>query len=300
MVLREMTKQIQTYFHRIQVTKAIIFIKENLAKKISLSEIASHSGSSQYHFIRVFSAYTGETPFNFIARERIAKSLHLLLKFDQSITQTAHTLGFDSSSSFNKTFKKLTTLNPSEFRNLGKDQSDKLIYTLCMTPKTKELSVNIKMNLEPEIIQRKKTTILGANAIGGEFSDIAPIAWQNFLAAIETRMSELEECEFLGVGSMDKSDTKQVCSYSAAISIPENSKLTILGLRKEEIPASKYAKFILEGSHQNVWFAFEKAFKVIVNGSFELEQAPCLENYLNDPSTTKDEELRTEILIPIK
>jgi DNA gyrase inhibitor GyrI len=183
---------------------------------------------------------------------------------------------------------------------MSKDQKNNLIYALSMTPKTKEMSVNLKMNLGPEIIQRQKTTILGANAVGGEFSDIAPIAWQEFLAAIESRMNDLTQSEFLGVGSMDKSNTKQVCSYSAAVSIPNDSGLMIEGLVKEEIPASKYAKFILEGSHQNVWAAFEQAFKVIIDGEYELAEAPCIENYLNDPSTTKEEELRTEILIPIK
>lgn len=294
------TTIIQKNFHRIQISKALLFLKANLKNKVTLAEIASASGASQYHFIRVFSAYTGETPFTFIARERIAESLPLLVKGSDQIINISQSVGFDSSSSFNKAFKRVTNYNPSEFRNLGKDLQKNLIYSLSMTPKTKEITMNFKMNLTPEIVQREKTLIYSASVTGGEFKDIAPIAWQKFLNIVGTIKEDLSQSEFLGVGTMDKSDTKQVCNYKAALSVPYSSNINIASLDKEEIPASKYAKFLLEGTYDNVWIAFEKAFEVISKGDCEFADAPCLENYLNDPNTTPENELLTEILIPIK
>ncbi|WP_127718262.1 GyrI-like domain-containing protein [Halobacteriovorax sp. HLS] len=294
------TTIVQKHFHRLQISRALIFLKDNLDKKLTLAEIARASGASQYHFIRVFSAYTGETPFSFIARERTVQALQLLIERAEPIINISQAVGFDSSSSFNKAFKRITSYSPSEFRNLGKDLQESLIYSLSMTPKTKEKTMNFKMNLTPEIIKREKTVIYSSNATGGEFKDIAPLAWENFLKVLGTIKEDLSQSEFLGVGTMDKSDTKQVCNYKAALSVPTDSKISIPDLEKEEIPASKYAKFLLEGTYDNVWIAFEKAFEVITEGAYELADAPCLENYLNDPNVTPENELLTEILIPIK
>jgi AraC family transcriptional regulator len=294
------TTIIQKHFHRIQISRALIFLKANLDKKLTLAEIASASGASQYHFIRIFSAYTGETPFSFISRERIAQALQLLLKSDVSIISIAHLSGFESSSSFNKVFKRVTNYSPSEFRNLGKDLQNDLTYSLSMTPKTKEISMNFKMDLTPEIIKREKTVIYTSSSSGGDFKDIAPVAWQNFLKVLGTISEDLSKSEFLGVGTMDKSDTKAVCNYKAALSIPTNPKFVNAGLMKEELPASNYAKFLLKGTYNNIWIAFDKAFQVITEGPYEIADAPCLENYLNDPTKTPEEELLTEILIPIK
>lgn len=288
------------HFHRLQTSKAIIFLKDNLEEKISLAQIASASGASQYHFIRIFKAYTGETPFSFISRERVSKSLPMIVSEAQSMTDIAHHLGFDSSSAFNKVFKKVTNLSPTEFRNLGKDQRDELIYSLSMTPKSKEITMNFNMNLEPEIIDRDTTVVHSFAATGGEFKDVAPIAWQEFLKVLETISEDLSKSEFFGVGTTHQSDTKQVCNYKAALSIPTNLSASIKGLKREEIPASKYAKFLLKGSYDNVWVAFDKAFQIITDGPYEISDAPCLENYLNDPSVTPEEDLLTEILIPIR
>jgi len=295
-----MSNIIKEHFHRLQISKAIIFLKDNIDQKISLSDIAVASGASQYHFIRIFSAYTGETPFSFIRREKISRALKLLSETQLAVIDIAHDSGFESSSAFNKAFKKVTNINPTEFRNMGKDQKSEFIYTLSMTPKTKEISMNFNMNLEPEIISREKTIIYSSETSGGDFKDIAPITWQKFLGILETVKEDLSQSEFFGVGSMSTEDTTQVCNYKAAISIPTNLNANIEGLKKEEVEASKYAKFLLKGSYDNVWIAFDKAFQVINEGPYELSGAPCLENYLNDPSQTPVEELLTEILIPIK
>jgi AraC family transcriptional regulator len=261
---------------------------------MSLDEISRASGASSYHFIRVFSAYMGETPFSYIRRERVAKSLELL-QSEESITEIAMNVGFETSSSFNKAFKKITNLSPSEFRNLGKAQKENLFYDVYVSPKTKEIIMNIEMEMKPEVIKRSETTIYSFSADDTTFKDAAQVAWQEFLKIIPTVKEDLSQSEFLGVGEMS-GDT---CSYRAAISIPTNPNAEVANLIKEDIPASKYAKFLLKGSYDGIWYAFDKAFKFINESEFEISSAPCLELYLNDPNTTPENELLTEILIPI-
>jgi AraC-like DNA-binding protein len=113
-----MGKVEKNHFHRLQLAKAKSYIRSRLASKLQLEDIARESGASHYHFIRVFSAYSGETPFSYIRRERILRSMNLLAG-DESIIQVALAVGFETASAFNKAFKRETAMTPSNFRNLG-------------------------------------------------------------------------------------------------------------------------------------------------------------------------------------
>ncbi|EQC47529.1 DNA-binding helix-turn-helix protein [Bacteriovorax sp. Seq25_V] len=278
-----------------QLARAKKFINSNLEYKLTLDAIAKSSGASSYHFIRIFSAYTGETPFGYIRRERIVKSLRLL-ENDLSITEIAQQVGFETSSSFNKAFKKEVKISPSDFRNLGQAKRSEIFNNLLMGPNLKEIIMNVQMELKPEIITRSETVIYGHKAQNDSIKDAAQIAWQEFLQIITTVKEDLSQSEFLGVGDM----VNEECSYSAAISLPSNENAVIPGLEREIIPASKYAKFLLKGPYEGIWYAFDQAFKFINEGDFEIGDAPSLEVYLNDPSITPEAELLTEILIPIK
>lgn len=288
------------HLHRLQVIKAQNYIRENLSSKFTLDIISKRAGASPYHFIRLFFAVCGETPFQFIARERILRASKLLINTELPVVEIALSVGFETSSSFNKSFKKYVLLTPTKFRNLGEDQKTNFLYSLSMTPKSKENAMKLNMELSPSIVKRKKTTIYTCEEIGDDFKVIAPKAWEKFLPIFNAIDEDFNHSEFFGVGSMNKSESSTVCSYKAAFSLPTNPNFQIKELIKEELPDMKYACFLLTGSHENVWLAFEKAFEYIVKSDFELEDSPCLENYLDDPSITPQSELRTEILIPIK
>src|SRR5262249_36361698 len=65
-----------------RLRRAIEFIKENLEKDLNLSEIASSTGMSQFHFARAFKQSTGLTPHQHLTRTRIEKAKQLLAKSD--------------------------------------------------------------------------------------------------------------------------------------------------------------------------------------------------------------------------
>lgn len=290
----------KTHFHRLQINRAQNFIRENLKRDITLDTMAECSGASRYHFIRVFSAYMGETPFEYIGRLRIIESFKLLFSVDKSVTDIALELGFDSSSSFNKAFKKISGMNPTKFRNLGKAEKGKLIHTLSITKKMEKVKMNLKISQKLEIIERPETKIFSLKTKGGNFDEIAPLVWQDFLGILEKSGQDLSQSEFLGVSLVSEGSESDNHIYKAAVSCPSGKNLNFNDLTEELLPASKYAKFLLKGSYEGIWPAFNFAFKKINESEHEFSQAPCLENHLNDPSLTSESELLTEILIPIK
>lgn len=285
-----------TYMHRVQIKKAQDFIRKNLVKTITLDELSKCAGASKYHFIRLFKAYLGETPLEYARRQKIEFALKRFRQDSCPITDIAFELGFDSSSSFNKLFKKLTKLNPSEFRNLGKEQQEKLIYSISITKKMEEILMKLELSKEPEIIERGQVQILSLENAGGKFDEIAPPIWEKFLGFLEGTSLDLSQSEFLGISFVDQ-DEKHF--YKAAITV-ENKDVMIAPLKQEFLEKSKYAKFILKGSYDGVWPAFDMAYKTLDKMGLELADLPCLENYINDPRETPENELLTEILIPIK
>ena len=289
--------------HRLQLSRAQQYIRQHLADKVTLLDLAKVSGASPYHFIRVFSAYTDETPFSFIRRVKVFESLGLLQQAQLAITDIAFRLGFESASAFNKAFKKITRLNPSEFRNLGEAEKSNLSYLLSMTPKAREISMNLNMHETPELIQRPQMSVFALSTSGGRFDEIAPAVWQDFIKILAAANQDLSESEFLGISEVEpagNADQPDTFIYKAAVSAPTHKQLIFDDLQQQVLPASKYAKFLLKGSYLGVWPAFDKAFKVINEGPYELSAGVCLENYLNDPSQTAEDELLTEILIPVK
>jgi len=98
------------------ITQAIEYLTDNYQKKISLSDLASETHYSPYHFLRLFKQHTGKTPFEYLLDLKIEKAKTLLKKTDYSIAETSYLSGFSSTSYFSQTFKKKTGLSPSQYR----------------------------------------------------------------------------------------------------------------------------------------------------------------------------------------
>ena len=142
-------KSHQTQFHRSQIGRAQRFIRLHLTQPLSLARIAREAGSSSYHFARLFQAYVGETPFEFIRRLRLTTALRLLQDDpDARITEVALSIGYDTSAAFNKTVRKMLQLTPGGFRNLGKDEQNSLIYSLSQPRPLKEFDMNLTEKFE--------------------------------------------------------------------------------------------------------------------------------------------------------
>ncbi|WP_173472283.1 AraC family transcriptional regulator [Eubacterium ruminantium] len=99
------------------IQKLISFIDNNYASDMKINEAAAITGFSKYHFLRLFTKYTGYTFHEYVMLKRIQASENLL-STNASITDVAYSTGFQSSSSFSRAFKKLTGKTPREYKKL--------------------------------------------------------------------------------------------------------------------------------------------------------------------------------------
>jgi predicted transcriptional regulator YdeE len=70
------------------------------------------------------------------------------------------------------------------------------------------------------------------------------------------------------------------------------------GLSYEEVPAGKYAKFVLHGPYSQLPEATSVAFKIVAEKQVPLRDGFNIENYVTDPRTTPQDQSITEILFP--
>lgn len=289
--------QHQSLFHRSQIGRAKRYIRLHLDEPLTLLNIAREAGSSSYHFARLFLAYTGETPFDFLRRIRLSTALRLLQEDPEgAVTEIALGVGYETPSAFNKVFKKILDLNPSEFRNLGKEKQADLIYLLSKPKIQKEIDMNLTPNFE--IITRPTTHYIFLER-RGPFSEVAPPAWGEFFPLLNGQVDDAAIVEHLGLSGMDhKGKGEDAMIYEAGVAVRTAPAQSPKGLQYRKIEAGKYARFVLTGPYAHIWPAFDYIFKTLAEKGVELRKEFCIENYLNDPKITPEDQLVTELLVP--
>ncbi len=96
--------------------KMIGFIQKNYTAKIGLSEIAAAGAVGQSKCCKLFSRYIGQTPNHYLTQYRLDKSTYLLENTDQTVTEIAAAVGFNSSSYYAEAFRKWYGKSPSDYR----------------------------------------------------------------------------------------------------------------------------------------------------------------------------------------
>ncbi len=97
------------------VRSAVLYIKNNLGRKLSVDEISAAVGVSKYHLMRQFKSFTGYTITNYINLMRCEYAKELLQTSKYKTKEVAVLCGFESESYFYAVFKKCTGTLPSEF-----------------------------------------------------------------------------------------------------------------------------------------------------------------------------------------
>ena len=99
-----------------RIVRAKLFIDHHYAEAIDLNNIADQACFSKFHFIRVFNSMYGFTPNRYLIKVRIDKA-KLLLEEGHSVLGASTCVGFESSTSFAATFRKMVGVTPSSFQH---------------------------------------------------------------------------------------------------------------------------------------------------------------------------------------
>lgn len=99
-----------------RIARAIDFIRDNLERDISVSELAAVACLSPFHFARIFKRFTGKTPHGFVSCERFELARKLLSDRDVPLVTVAHRSGFSTQAAFSTAFKRTMGCTPGDYR----------------------------------------------------------------------------------------------------------------------------------------------------------------------------------------
>jgi AraC-like DNA-binding protein len=92
------------------------FITTHFKEKITLQEIASIANMTPTAFCKFFRNRTKKTFSNFVNEIRIGYACKLLMRKEVSISEVCFECGFNNVTNFNRYFKKLTKMVPTEYK----------------------------------------------------------------------------------------------------------------------------------------------------------------------------------------
>ena len=287
----------QSQFHRSQIGRAQRYIRLHLVEGMTLDRIAREAGSSSYHFARLFNAYVGETPFEFLRRLRLVMALRMLQEdADASVTEIALSIGYETSAAFNKAFRKALETNPGDFRKLGKDRQHDVINALSRPRRLKEITMKLTPTFET--VTRPLTHYVFLEK-RGPFQEVAPPLWNELMPTLQ-HLDQKQIREYLGLSGIDKGTPgEDAMIYQAGVACLEKPGKLPDGLEHRAIKPGRYARFLLTGPYSHIWMAFDRIFKTLAEQKVELRGEFCIENYLNDPRVTPEDQLQTELLVPL-
>jgi AraC-like DNA-binding protein len=100
---------------RLEIHRAIQYLHDHFAERLTVADLASVAGISPPHFSRLFRRETGHSPLDYLISVRIQRSRLLLRAGVDSVTSVALKCGFATPSHFTDCFRKQCGISPSEY-----------------------------------------------------------------------------------------------------------------------------------------------------------------------------------------
>lgn len=118
------------------------YIERHLKDNLTVSDLANEMGYSIYHFCRIFYAYQGMTPMEYVKARRL-QAASAELSEGRKIIDIAYEYGFETASGFSKAFKQKYQMTPLQMKKsmntIQKDNLTKELISLPITYVVKEI-----------------------------------------------------------------------------------------------------------------------------------------------------------------
>lgn len=144
---------------------------------------------------------------------------------------------------------------------------------------------------EPDTVNWPETHYVFIEKIG-PFMQTAPQAWQEahkLIPAIAGHNSITGYMSLYKVGPQ---------IYRAGVSVAAPPVNLPAGMSYEKFSGGKYGRFTLTGPYSNLPEACGRVRDIVTEKQIPLRDGYNIENYVNDPRTTPEDKLITEILFP--
>jgi AraC family transcriptional regulator len=277
----------QTYRQRILQVQ--LFIQGHLGEELPLERLARVAHFSPYHFHRVFKALVGEPVHEYVRRLRLEAAAIALKSTNKSVLDVALDAGYATHEAFTRAFGQLFGVSPSEFR-AGRNPLSASQETVAMTATAPPGQVRLAT-----IPPRRVAFIRHV----GPYETAKP-AFQRLLTWASKR-------GLLGPGTL----VMGICPDDPSVTPPDkirfdccvtiDAPVTPEGeIGVQTVAGGEYAVVRHCGPYPRLGDTYSWLYGVwLPTSGREPGNAPPFEVYLNAPGETPDEDLLTDVYVPL-
>lgn len=280
--------------HRARVRQAYLLIARHLDRPLDLVALAEATAFSRYHFHRIYQSMIGETVADTHRRLRLERAAGRLVRTRLTVTVIALDAGYETPQAFSRAFSQQFGVTPSAYRQKQRTRpefSDKLPHP----PVTME---SIDMNVTIET--RPTTTVYGIRHVG-PYMQIGPVFQQLGNWIISHNLMTQAKAGY-GIYYDDPSVTPDdQCRAAACVELSGQPPAELGQVERITIEAGRYACYRHIGPYTGLEQAYQTLYgQWLPSSGYECADAPCFEIYVNDPQNTPEDQLITDIYVPLK
>lgn len=284
--------QAKNYAKRFE--KVLDYIELNLGEPLSTEHLSQVANFSKFHFHRQFAEYIGTSVGRYILLLRLRRASYQLA-FDRShkIIDIALDAGFENPESFTRAFRNSFGQSPSEFRRQPDWESWHERYRFRIPERKQTVQVDIVdfKTTRIAVLEHRGPTERVNDSVG-QF-----IAWRK-----ASGLSPKESSRSFGI-AYDNPDTTEAAKFrfdlcgEVSDEVPPNPQ----GVVTKSIPGGRCARVRHYGSHVRIGESIYPLYRNwLPESGEELRDFPLYFHYLNLMSETPENELLTDIYLPLK
>lgn len=110
-----------------QIKNALDYISMEYKESIRIETLAEKCNMSETHFRRLFVEYMNMTPVDYINMIRVQMACELMKKTNASMDEVAMKVGFSTTSTFNRNFKRIVGTTPYQWKKNPENYESKLL-----------------------------------------------------------------------------------------------------------------------------------------------------------------------------
>ncbi|WP_080848383.1 AraC family transcriptional regulator [Cytobacillus gottheilii] len=282
-----------------RMNEALEYIESNLNDEIDYTVVEKITGTSIYHFRRMFSFLSGMSLGEYVRNRKLSNASFDLQHEGNSVTETAFKYGYESVDGFSRAFREWSGINPSEVKKT---------HMLKAFPKLSfQLTIQGGNNMDYRIQQKEAFKIAGVKKrvsiqFHGENQEIIKLA-QSITPQQREQMRSLSNLEPHQVVNasyhFDAERMEEKGSLDHMIGVLTDSQSDFDELEVIEVPKLTWAIFSSAGEFpkamQETWGKI--AAEWLPSSDYELVEAPEI-SFTGDLSNRSN--VYSEIWIAVK
>jgi len=286
-----------------RMLRVLAHIQQHLDDPISLEELAGVAHFSAFHFHRIFRGMVGESVMEHVRRLRLERAAHRLKFSDNAIVQIALEAGFGSHEAFTRAFRAMFDQSPTAFRREHRaapypPSASRVHFTpdadvsgfqpLCEGDKTMQVRIE---QIDPVRVAYVRHV--------GPYDGVGQ-AWGRLFGWAGPRGLVGPATRYFGLCHDDPDITPpEKIRYDACLVVgPAVEAQGDIGV--QDLPGGRYAVAQHHGPDRTLGSTY-----AMICGQWapahgqRLGASPSIERYLNDPRSTPEDELLTDVCVAL-